>query len=85
MMQAGRCQRKEEDEARSVDLLSIPAIPSAMLEAPTIGKSYPGDPGAATLAKCCLPCGLQRLEVFVWLEESLDGQGVDIAESQEIE
>jgi hypothetical protein len=45
--------------------------------------AYPGQPGAAVGAKGDAPCGLEGLEVLVWLEEGAHAEGVDEAEEEE--
>lgn len=44
--------------------------------------TYPSDPCAAISTKSDTPCWLKGLKVFVWLEERLDAQCVDIAERE---
>ena len=38
---------------------------------------YPSDPGSTTLPERDLPSWLERLEVFIWLEEGLDAQRIE--------
>lgn len=45
--------------------------------------TYPSDPCSALGSECNMPCGLERLEVFIWLEERLDAQDIGDAEREE--
>lgn len=45
--------------------------------------AYPGDPGITVPAKGELPCGLERLEVLVGLEEGPQRQRIHDANSEE--
>lgn len=47
--------------------------------------TYPCNPGATVPAKSNPPCGLERLEELVWLEERPDKQGVSDAQGQQQE
>lgn len=46
--------------------------------------TYPSKPGAAVGAKGKLPRGLERLEVFIWLEEGTDPPGIDQTDYDEV-
>lgn len=48
-------------------------------------STYPGYPGALLLAKGNLPCGLQRLKEFIWLEEGAKGKGIENAKGDQKE
>jgi len=67
-----------------VDLHAIPKKQvRARLLHEIVSTTHPSDPGTTLGAKCDLPRRLKRLEVFIWLEESLDRQRVDDSERQE--
>lgn len=50
-----------------------------------VGDAYPCNPSATVPAKSNPPCGLERLEELVWLEERPDKQGVSDAQGQQQE
>jgi hypothetical protein len=47
--------------------------------------TYPGDPSTAVAPKDHLPCWLERLEEFVWLEEGSDGERIENSECDQEE
>lgn len=48
-------------------------------------STYPRYPGALLLTKGNLPCGFQRLEEFIWLEEGAKGKGIENAKGDQEE